>query len=72
MNLGLWHPKGTHFNMTSYSNVDFSGCQTDCKSTSCTCHFLGYAIVSWFSKKQYPIALSTAEAEYISLASYCA
>ena len=46
MNLGLWYPKGTHFDITTYSNADFFGCQTDeCKSTSGTCHFIGYSFV---------------------------
>ena len=37
-----------------------------------TCHFLGYALVSWFSKKQNSVALSTTKAEYNSTASCCA
>ena len=69
MNLGLWYPKGTHFNITSYSDADFADCQTNRKSTSGTCHFLGYARISWFSKKQNSIVLSTTEEEYISIAS---
>ena len=51
MNIGLWYPKGTHFDMTSYSDEDFIGCQTNRKSTSGTCHFFGYAFLSWFSNK---------------------
>ena len=35
------------------------------KNTSGTCHFLGHSLVSWNSKKQNSVALSTAEAEYI-------
>ena len=72
INLGLWYPKGTHFNITSYSDADFASCQTDCKSTSGTYHFLGYALVSWFSKKQNLIALFSTEVEYISTAISCA
>ena len=36
MNLELLDPKGTHFDITSYSNLDFVDCQTDYKSTSGT------------------------------------
>jgi hypothetical protein len=36
------------------------------KSTSGTCQFLGRSLVSWASKKQNSVALSTAEAEYIA------
>ena len=55
--LGLWYPKETHFDLLSYSDVDWVGCIIDRKSTSGTCHFLGFALVSWFSKKQNSVAL---------------
>ena len=32
-NLRLWYPKGTHFEIISYLDADFSSCQTDHKST---------------------------------------
>ena len=72
MNLGLWYRKGTHFEITSYSDVDFAGCQTDHKSTNGTYFFLGYALVSWFSKRKTLVALFTTKAEYISAVSCCA
>ena len=71
-NLGLWYPKGSHLDLLSFSDADWAGCSIDRKSTSGTCHFLGFALVSWFSKKQNSVALSTVEAEYISAASCCA
>ena len=58
--------------LVSYSDADFAGCKIDRKSTSGTCHFLGHSLVSWFSKKQNSVALSTAEAEYIAAGSCCA
>ena len=42
------------------------------KSTSGTCQLLGRSLVSWSSKKQNSVALSTTEAEYISAGSCCA
>jgi hypothetical protein len=71
-NLGLWYPKGSHFELLGYSNVDYFGCKVDRKSTSGTYRFLGRSLVSWFSKKQNSIALSTTEAEYVAVGSCCA
>ena len=72
INLGLWYPKGIAFNLISYTDADFGGCRLDRKSTSGTCHILGNCLVSWFSKKQNSVALSTTEAEYIAAGSCCA
>ncbi|RVW45577.1 hypothetical protein CK203_092097 [Vitis vinifera] len=47
-------------------DADFAGCRVERKSTSGTCHFLGHSLVSWHSKKQNLVALSTAETEYIA------
>ncbi|GJR10139.1 hypothetical protein Tco_0792791 [Tanacetum coccineum] len=44
----------------------------DCKSTSEGVQFLGGKLVSWSSKKQDCTAMSTAEAEYVSLSACCA
>jgi len=72
VDLGLWNPKFTSLDLVSYSDANFAGCKIDRKSTSGTCHFLGHSLVSWFSKKQNLVALSTAEAEYIATGSCCA
>jgi hypothetical protein len=70
--LGLWYPKGAHFELIGYSDVDYAGCKVDRKSTSVTCQFLGRSLVCWFSKKQNSVALSTAKAEYVTAGSCCA
>jgi transposase InsO family protein len=70
--LGLFYPKGTSFELVGYSDADYAGSRVDRKSTSGTCHFLGQSLVSWFSKKQNSVALSTAEAEYVAAGSCCA
>jgi len=71
-NLGLWYPKGSKFNLLGYSDADYAGCKVDRKSTSGTCQFLGRSLVSWSSKKQNCVALSTAEAEYVAAGACCA
>jgi hypothetical protein len=53
-------------------DVDFARCKVDKKNTSGICHFLGSSLVSWASKKQNLIAISTTKAEYIATGSCCA
>jgi len=72
MNIGLWYPKNFTCTLIGYSDSDFAGSITDRKSTSETCQFIGSALVSWHSKKQNSVTLSTVEAKYISAGSSCA
>jgi hypothetical protein len=72
LKFGLWYPKGSPFDLIGYSYADWAGCKIDRKSTSGTCQFLGRSLLSWASKKQKPVALSTAEAEYIVVGHCCA
>ena len=65
---GLFYPKNDSFDLISYCDADYAGCKSARKSTSGTCHFLGHSLISWFSKKQNTVSLSTTEAEYISAA----
>ena len=58
---GLWYPRGSTFDLIGYSDADWAGCKINRKSTSGTCQFLGRSLVSWASKKQNSVALSTAE-----------
>jgi len=60
------YPADVSLNLVGYSDSDFAGCKIDWKSTSGTCHLLGSSLLSWHSKKQACVALSTAEAEYIA------
>jgi hypothetical protein len=36
-NLGLWYPKESRLELLGYSDVDYTGCKVDRKSTSGTC-----------------------------------
>ena len=63
----------THFVWLSRNcDVDFAGSKADRKSTSGTYHFLSNSLVSWSSKKQFCVALSTTKAEYITAGLCCA
>jgi hypothetical protein len=69
---GLWYPKGSTFDLIGYSDADYARCKIDRKSTSGTCQFLERSLVSWDSKKQNSVALSTTEAEDIAAGHCCA
>jgi len=71
-NLGLWCAKGCAFDLLGYSDSNYAGCRVDQKSTTGTCQFIDRSLVSWSSKKQNSIALSTAEAEYVAAGACCA
>ncbi|KAJ9540979.1 hypothetical protein OSB04_027485 [Centaurea solstitialis] len=71
VNLGLWYPKGSGYELTGYTDADHGGCKLDRKSTTGHIQFLGDKLVSWASKKQNCVSLSTPEAEYVAAASYC-
>jgi hypothetical protein len=60
------------FDLIGYSDCDYARCKFDRKSTSGTCQFLGRSLLSWTSKKQTSVALSTAEAEYVDAGQCCA
>ncbi|GKA66965.1 retrovirus-related pol polyprotein from transposon TNT 1-94, partial [Tanacetum coccineum] len=53
INMGLWYPKDTDFNLTAFSDSDHAGCLDTRKSTSGGIQYLGGdKLVSWSSKKQ--------------------
>ncbi|GAV60326.1 hypothetical protein CFOL_v3_03857, partial [Cephalotus follicularis] len=70
--LGLFYSNDSFFNLHAFFDADYGGCKLYRKSTSGTCQFLGNSLLSWFSKKQNSVALSTTEAQYVAAGSYCA
>jgi hypothetical protein len=62
---GLRYTAG-NVRLHGYSDADWAGSVVDRKSTSGCCFSLGSASISWMSRKQKSVALSTAEAEYIA------
>ncbi|GJV01553.1 retrovirus-related pol polyprotein from transposon TNT 1-94 [Tanacetum coccineum] len=73
INMGLWYPKDTGFELTSFSDSDHAGCLNSRKSTSGGIQFLsGDKLVSWSSKKHDCTSMSSTEAKYVSLSACCA
>lgn len=70
-NLDFCLKKRESYRLQGYCDADYVGDKIERKRTSEGCHFIGGNLVSWTSKKQGTIALSTIEAEYILAASYC-
>nr|GEX67469.1 hypothetical protein [Tanacetum cinerariifolium] len=72
INRGIWYPKDSSIAITAYVDADHAGCQYTRRSTSGNMQLLGERLVSWSSKRQKSAAISSMEAEYISLSGYCA
>jgi hypothetical protein len=66
---GLRYVSDHKISLQGYTDSDWAGSVTDRKSTSGCCFSLGSAMISWFSRKQTSVALSTTEAEYIAACS---
>ncbi|GKB87845.1 hypothetical protein Tco_0960117 [Tanacetum coccineum] len=72
INMGLWYPKDSGFELTAFSDANHAECIDTRKITSGGIQFLGDKLVSWMSKKQDCTAMSLAEAEYVALSASCA
>ncbi|KAG2870465.1 hypothetical protein PC115_g25113 [Phytophthora cactorum] len=64
---GICFKPGNKIDFRGYSDADWAGDLADRKSTSGYTFMLMGAPVSWGSKKQSSVSLSTSEAEYIAL-----
>ena len=67
--LGILYRSDGPTDFVGYSDADWAGDIEDRKSTSGYFFQLGSGAVSWSSRRQSCVALSTAEAEYMALAS---
>ena len=68
---GLWYSKDSNACLTVYLDADWASSVNNRTSTSGGCFYLAKNLVSWMSKKQNSVSLSTAEAEYIAAGSCC-
>ena len=67
----VWYSKDPSDVLAGYSDADWAGNANDRKSALGGCFYVGNNLVSWMSKKQNCISLSTTEAEYIAAGSCC-
>lgn len=67
--LGLLYKKDGSNECAGYSDGDWDGDKDNCKSTSGYMFQISGAVISWRSKKQTCVALSTAKTEHMALAS---
>ncbi|CAL9023435.1 unnamed protein product [Prunus brigantina] len=66
IDFGIEYQKGKEAILIGYCDSDWSGSQDDMRSTSGYAFSFGSGAFSWASVKQHSVALSTAEAEYVS------
>ena len=61
-NYGIWYSRDSNDCLAKYSDADWARCVDDRKSTSGGCSYLRNNLVSWISKKQNSVTLSTTKA----------
>ncbi|XP_073057043.1 secreted RxLR effector protein 161-like [Primulina eburnea] len=71
VDLSLWYTKETNTNLVGFSDADWAENLDDRKSTTVGCFYLGNNLMSWYSRKQNCVSLSTAESEYVAAGRCC-
>ena len=66
---GLFYKKGKKLDFYGFADSDYAGDLDDRRSTSGYVFMFGSAAISWSSKKQPIVTLSTTEAEFVAAAS---
>ena len=66
---GVKYEVNQKINLEGYVDSDWESSAIDRKSTSGCCFSIGSGVISWFSRKQSYVALSTTEAEYVATSS---
>ena len=67
--LGIMYSTSKKFKLIGYTDSDNGGNIDDRKNTSGYTFHFGIGVVSWASKKQPIVTLSSAEAEYVAMTS---
>ena len=66
IDFGIYYDGNHDYRLYGYTDADWAGSVSDRKSTSGGFFCLVSTMISWFSKKQSSISLSTVEVEYIA------
>nr|GFD35615.1 retrovirus-related Pol polyprotein from transposon TNT 1-94 [Tanacetum cinerariifolium] len=66
INMGLWYPKGSSFELTAFSDADHAECIDSRKSTYRGIQFLGDNLVTGCQRSRIALQ-SSAEAEYLQV-----
>ena len=66
---GIRYDVNQKVNLHGYVDLNWIGSDLDRKRNSGCCFSMGSGVISWFSRKQSCVALSTAEAEYVAACS---
>lgn len=68
--IDLCYRKSKDYKLVAYCDDDYARDRLERKTTSGSCQFLEDNLISWSSKRQSTIALSTAEVEYTVASGY--
>jgi hypothetical protein len=68
---GLRYASNSDVQLHGFTDSDWAGSANDIKSTYGMCFNMGFVMISWASRKEKSIALSTVEAEYIAACDAC-
>ncbi|XP_020272454.1 uncharacterized protein LOC109847633 [Asparagus officinalis] len=66
VDFGIWYSRVSNFKLCGFTDSDWASCLDGGKSTSGHVFSLGSGVISWSSKKQEIVTLSSSEAEYVA------
>ena len=64
---GLTYSRDSDLSPSAYVDADYGGCKDTRRSTSGYVFMMAGGAVSWSSRRQTTVALSTVEAEYVAM-----